>query len=317
MGTTRLLVLPESPVWVMEDRGAACFGQAAAIAGRLGLPFRRIGAHGIGGQVPDGSRPALVLSAGSRAAAQALLLRTRHGCRIVHCVSIRPPLPARLLGYPFDRMVLPGVGIEQAARGRLIPALGPLHVVSPALLARARDVWAERLAHLSTPRIVVLLGAEAPDAQAASGLARQVAQMARERHGCVLVAMLAGCRAEAADAFASGLAGCVNLVHRDGEPGENPTLGFLGGADAVVAAWTGAQALSEACAAAAPVFVVQAPGSAAGSFVERLKALDQARPLLGSLQPWLRTPLDEAGRIARTIRGTLLTGLVRLPANRR
>ncbi len=317
MGTTRLLVLPESPVWVMEDRGAACFGQAAAIAGRLGLPFRRIGARGVGGQVPGGSRPALVLSAGSRAAAQALLLRARHGCRIVHCAAVRPPLPARLLGYPFDRMVLPGVGTDQAAEGRLIPALGPLHVVSPALLARARDVWAERLAHLPSPRIVVLLGAEAPDAQAASGLARQMAQMARQRHGCVLAAMLAGCPPEVSDAFASGLSACVNLVHRDGEPGENPALGFLGCADAVVAAWTAAQALSEACAAAAPVFVVQAPGSAATLFAERLIGLDQARPLLESLQPWPRTPLDEAGRIARTIRSTLLTGPARLPAGRR
>ena len=317
MGTTKLLVLPESPVWVMEDRGAAAFGQAAAIAGRLGLPFRRIGAHGPGGQVPRGSMPSLVLSAGSRAAAQALLLRARHGCRIVHCASTRPPLPARLLGYPFDRMVLPGLGADQAAGERLIPALGPPHVVSPGLLARARDLWAERLAHLPSPRIVLLLGAGAPDAPAASALAGRISQMARQRRGCVLMAALAGCQPDVADAAAAGLADCVNLVHRDGEPGENPVLGFLGGADAVIVAWTSPQALSEACAAAAPVFVVQAANAPTAPLADRLAALDQARPLLESLLPWPRTPLDEAGRIARAIRDTLLIGTARLRSDRR
>jgi hypothetical protein len=317
METTRLLVLPESPVWVMEDRGTASFGQAAAIAGRLGLPFRRIGAAGTGGQVPDGSAPTLVLSAGPRAAAQALLLRARHGSRIVHCASTRPPLPAHLAGYPFDRMVLPVMDAGPPAGHRLIPALGPLHVVSPALLARARDLWAERLAHLPSPRIVVLLGGAMPDAPTVAALARRLAQMARERHGCVLVAALADCRTELVDAFASGLGACINLVHRDGEPGENPTLGFLGGADAVIAAWTDSQALSEACAATAPVFVVQAPGGRASGLAERLVVLDQVRPLLESLLPWSRIPLDEAGRIARTIRTSLLGGTTRPRPGRR
>ena len=308
MGIARLLMLPESPVWVLEDEGTAASGQPAAIAGRLGLPFRRIGPTGPNDTVRSGSGPALVLSAGTRSAARALLLRARHGCRIVHCASTRPLVPARLAGYPFDLMVLAGLqpaataprGAEVA--GRLMPVLGPPHVVSPALLARARQLWEERLAHLPHPRIVVLLGGGTSDQREVLGAALRLERMAREQAGCILVSAAAECRPEIVDAFVTGLAGCIHLVYREGEPGENPTLGFLGGASAVIAAWTTPQALSEACAGPAPVFVLPAVGGRRRWLMDRLIAVDQARPLQASLQAWPRTPLDEAGRIARAIR---------------
>ncbi len=310
---TRLLALPDAPVWVLEDRDAAASGQAAAIAGRLGVPFRRIGSAGPSGQVRPGSRPQLIVSAGSRSAAQSLLLRARHGCRLVHCAGVRPPLPRGFAGYPFDLMVLPAGDVDAATgrtaagphRGRLVPTLGPPHVVSPALLARARDLWADRLAHLPHPRLVVLLGGGLSDPKGVQALARRLAQIARARQGCVLAAALAECPPTIADAFAAGLSNCLHLVHRSGEPGDDPTLGFLGGADAVVAAWTGAQGLAEACAASAPVFVVPTPGGRRiawdGGLSARLVTLDQVRPLEEGLAPWRRTPLDEAGRIAATI----------------
>lgn len=306
MTMTRLLALPESPVWVLEDEDASTSGQATAIAGRLGVPFRRIGAAGPAGRVPAGSGPELVLSAGSRSAARALMLRARHGCRIIHCAQTRPFLPERIAGYPFDLMILSGASTGTAQAGtRLLPVLGPPHVVSPALLARARDLWAERLSHLPQPRIAVLLGGGVSDPGTALALAARLSRMALDRQGCILVAALADCRPGIADAFAAGLSGCLHLIHRDGEPGENPVLGFLGGADAVIAAWTGAQALSEACATTAPVFVVSpAQGWRSGrdrGLATRLIALGHARPLQEELAAWPRTPLDEAGRIAGTI----------------
>ncbi len=313
METTRLLVLPEAPVWVLEAAGS---GPAAAIAGRLGVPFRRIGPAGPDGRVARGSQPELVISSGTRSGARALLLRARHGCRVVHCAAAaRLPLglplelpwglSVGLAVHPFDMMVLPSDRAASAARGRVMPVLGLPHVVSPALLDRARLLWADRLAHLPSPRIVVLLGNVAPDPREAGQLARRLAAMARLRGGCVLVAALAGCQPEVADAFGGGLSACLHLLHRAGEPGDDPMLGFLGGADAVVAAWTTPQMLSEACAGSAPVFTVTPPRVGrprrAQGLVDRLLALDQVRPLQDSFSPWPRTPLDEAGRIARAI----------------
>ncbi len=305
METTRLLVLPEAPVWVLEAAGS---GPAAAIAGRLGVPFRRIGPAGPDGRVARGSQPELVISSGTRSGARALLLRARHGCRVVHCAvapRLQLGLPFELAAHPFDMMVLPSDRAASAARGRVMPVLGLPHVVSPALLDRARLLWADRLAHLPSPRIVVLLGNAAPDPREAGQLARRLAAMARLRGGCVLVAALPGCRPDVADAFGGGLSACLHLLHRAGEPGDDPMLGFLGGADAVVAAWTTPQMLSEACAGSAPVFTVTPPrvgrSKRAQGLVDRLLALDQVRPLQDSFSPWPRTPLDEAGRIARAI----------------
>ncbi len=320
---TRLLALPDAPVWVLEDKGAAAAGQAAAIAGRLGVPFRRIGSAGPSGQVRAGSRPQLIVSAGARSAAQSLLLRARHGCRVVHCVGSRPLLPRQVAGYPFDLMVLPAGDRDASGRmampsaalaaaaeaGRLVPVLGPPHVVSPGLLARARDLWADRLSHLPHPRLVAVLGGGQSDPAVAQtqvqALARRLSQIAQARRGCVLAAALAECPPALADAFSAGLSGCMHLIHRSGEPGDDPLLGFLGSADAVVAAWTGAQALAEACAASAPIFVVPAPGGRRIAWDRglsaRLARLDQVRPLEEGLSPWRRTPLDEAGRIAATI----------------
>jgi len=322
MSMTRLMVLPEAPVWVLEDPRAAASGQASAIAGRLGLPFRRIGASAasgglaqrMDGRVRAGSRPDIVISAGAQSAAQALLLRARHQCRVVHCASLRPRLPRGLAGYPFDLMIAPASGPDDAEppgpADRLLTVVGSPHVVSPALLARARDLWADRLSHLPSPRIVLLLGPDSRPAEA-KRLARRLARMTRERLGCVLVSVLPGCPAEAADGAVSGIESCFSLIYRHGEPDEDPTLGFLGGADAVVCAWTGAGTVSEACAGSAPVFVVRTgrEGEPAASrrTLDRLIALGHARPFEASLSPWSRTPLDEAGRAARIIRRRFLT----------
>lgn len=301
-----LALLPQAPVWVLADPHSPAAGQASAIAGRLGLPFRRLNA--VPGQPhrPGGPGPGVVLSAGAGAGLRALLLRSRHGCRVVHCATL--PLSARSLSewLPFDLTVLPqghppeGLGGSAAASSRMIPVLGTPNVVSPGLLARARDLWGERLSHLPHPRVVLLFGGS--DQKAALGLGRHVAGLARERGGSVMAAVLPeGC--QAADALATGLASCMHLIYRSGEPGEDPTLGFLGHADAVVVANVGALTLSEACAAPAPIFAALAGGErrATRHLLERMRQAGQIQLLQDDLSPWPKQPLDEAGRVAREI----------------
>ena len=175
-------------------------------------------------------------------------------------------------------------------------------------MARARDLWAERLSHLPAPRLLLLFGGA--EQKAALALGQRLAAMARARGGCVMASVLpSGTRAGnaaavAADALAAGLAGCLHLVYRDGEPGEDPTLGFLGHADAVVAAGVGARTLSEACTASVPIFatLLGAERRETRLLIERMIQADQMRLLQDDFSPWPRHPLDEAGRIAREIR---------------
>lgn len=329
MATTRQLTLPEAPVWVMEEPpfgtgrpehpGSGASRPALAIAGRLGVPFRRIGAAG-GGR-PAGSPPALIVSSGLRSAAQALLVKARHGTAVVHCRQGATRLPERLLAAPFDLLVLPSYGMRPgggAPVGRVLPILGQPQAVSPGLLSRARVLWADRLAHLPWPRFAVLLGGGAPSLRAVVALARRLTGLVRARGGCVLASALPECPPRIADAFAAGLSEAMHLVYRADEPGPDPTLGFLGGADATIVAWTGPQALSEACATDGPVFVLdesrergmrsagRAGGDAGGVLLGQLLGLDLVRRWgqdgpADPLAPWPRLPLDEAGRIARVI----------------
>ena len=299
-----LALLPQAPVWVLDDPRSPAGGPASAIAGRLGLPFRRLDAAPGQPHRPGGPGPGLVLSAGTASGLRALLLRSRHGCRVVHCATRALAMPRTATWLPFDLTVLPhGVlqGPAAPETGRFIPVLGTPNVVSPGLLARARDLWAERLSHLPHPRVLLLFGGT--DQKAALALGQRLSGMARERGGCVMASVLPS-GARAADALAVGLAGCLHLIYREGEPGEDPTLGFLGHADAVVAAGVGERTLSEACAAAVPIFatLLGAERRDSRALVARMVQADQIRMLADDLSPWPRQPLDEAGRIAREIR---------------
>ena len=298
-----LAMLPQPPVWVLDDAGAPSAGQASAIAGRLGIPFRRLLSAPGQPHRPGGPGPGLVISAGRRAGLRALLLRSRHGCRVVHCSTSRLPvmLPRGML--PYDLVVLPQQACRpaDAGNGRLVPVLGTPNVVSPALLAQARELWTERLSHLPHPRLLLIFGSA--DEKLALQVGRHVASLARERGGCVLVSVLTP-GLGAAEALSAGLSNCLHLLYRAGEPGENPTLGFMSHADAVVTVRVGALTLSEACAGQAPVFAADAEGESGttGRLLADLQTAGHVRPLQYDLSPWPRQPLDEAGRVALMIR---------------
>jgi len=310
-----LALLPQAPVWVLDDPRAPAKGLASAIAGRLGLPFRRL--HGLQAEspAPGGPGPGLVLSCGAAAGMRALLLRARHGCRGVHCATGSLAYEQPYGWLPFDLTVWPSFRGEPAGwaersttrpwhkvrRERMLPVLGVPTVVSPALLARARDLWDERLSHLPHPRVALLFGGG--ERKAALALGRQLTAIVGRRRGSVMVSVLPD-GARVGESLLAGLAGCLHLVYRAGEPGEDPTLGFLGVADAVVVAGVGVQTLSEACAASAPIFAAATGGEdrQARMLLDRLRQARQVRPLTGDLSAWPREPLDEAGRIAREIR---------------
>lgn len=324
------------PVWVLDDPRAGTASQAIGIAERLGVAFRRVpmgwnwmaplvapsdaalGRRGSllglrpAGLPADQPPPRLVISAGTRAAAVALWLRGRFRCRIVHCM--RPQVPLRSwvsVLHQFDLLVLPDHDAPPAA-ANVFPTLGVPNRVSAVQLDAARCAWSERLAHLPEPRVVLLLGGPSDRwfrgadmrPALAYNLARQVAGLARDAGGCVLATTSRRTGTEAADALAAGLGGAMHLLYRWGEPGDNPYLGYLAAADAIVVTADSASMLSEACATRAPVFAAL-PELVTGRHRRLLNALLQAgqvRPFADSLSPWSREPLNEAGRVAAEIR---------------
>jgi mitochondrial fission protein ELM1 len=309
-----------APIWVVDDERAGTSAQAVGIAERLGLPFRRLPlawnwlahlaalprhgsllgvAHGASWTGDQG--PAIAISSGSRSVGVALWLQRRFGCRIIHCM--RPQLRDEL----FDLLVIPQHD-HPPPRPNVLAVLGAPHRVSPLALAEARAVWGDRLAHMPRPRVALLVGgpARGSDLQPALAhmLGRRVALLAAERGGSVLATTSRRTGAEATEALAAGLSRAMHLLYRWGEPGDNPYLGFLALADAIVVTADSVSMVSEAAATNAPVFV--ALPELASRRHRRLHLslfrAGQARPLGDDLGPWPRRPLDEAGRVAIEIR---------------
>ncbi len=138
----------------------------------------------------------------------------------------------------------------------------------------------------------------------AHGLARSVARVAGALGGSVLASTSRRTGREASDALAAGLGSVMHLLYRWGEPGENPYLGFLAAADAVIVTADSLSMLSEACSTSVPVYVAlpELAGARHRRFVARLAEAGQVRPFRADVSPWPRAPLDEAGRVAAEIR---------------
>jgi mitochondrial fission protein ELM1 len=329
------------PVWVLDDPRAGTSAQAVGIAERLGVPFRRIPlswnwmAHVAGlarrgsliglaqpgrgseerapafspavsrlAPPPGGEGPRLVISSGARSAAVALWLKARFASHLVHCMS--PGLGGLLRAGAYDLLVLPEHD-NPPRQPNVLPVVGAPHRVSPLALRHAAAAWHERLAHLPRPHVVLLAGgpvrgADMPPAMA-HALGRKVARLTVQRGGSVLASTSRRTGAEASDALAAGLSRAMHLLYRWGEPGENPYLGFLASADAIVVTIDSTSMLSEACATQAPVFAAlpELGGQRQRRLVAALAQSGHVRPLREDLAAWQRPQLDEAGRVAAEI----------------
>lgn len=341
MSDVRTRLTEDVPVWVLDDPRAGTSAQAVGIAERLGVPFRRIPlswnwmAHVAGlarrgsliglaqpgrgseerapafspavsllAPPPGGEGPRLVISSGARSSAVALWLKARFACHLVHCMS--PGLGGLLRAGAYDLLVLPEHDNPRQLPN-VFPVFGAPHRVSPLALRHAAAAWHERLAHLPRPHVVLLVGgpsrgSDMPPAMA-HALGRKVARLTMQRGGSVLASTSRRTGGEAGDALAAGLSRAMHLLYRWGEPGENPYLGFLASADAVVVTTNSASMLSEACATQAPVFATlpELAGMRQRRLAAALFQAGHARPLRDDLAAWPRPKLDEAGRVATEI----------------
>jgi mitochondrial fission protein ELM1 len=315
-----------APVWVLDDPYDHRSSQAIGIAERLGVPHLRVplawrwqarlaglsrrgslkGLQSSGWPFSAPRGPALALSASARSQAVALWLRHRFGTRVVHC-----GLPRRHPGQ-FDLLVVPE-HLRPPAAANILPVLGQPHRLSPLALSQARVSWAGRLAHLPRPLIALFAGGAggrgALRPTAAQELGRQVARAASSASGSVMATTTPSTGPEASDALAAGLAPCMHLLYRWGEPDENPYAAMIGLADVIIVTGGSIAMLSEVCSGEAPVFVASLGDDALHRRLhDAFYHAGQARPLTHTVAPWPRTPLDEAGRVATEIRARMSVG---------
>ncbi len=261
-------------VWVLTDDRGGNTTQSVGLAEALGWPYERkplrpsplsmlhnriLGASRAGivrsrSAALEPPWPDLVIAAGRRTAPVALWIRaqSRGRTRLVHL--------GRKGGDDADRFDL----VATPSYCRLFPhphrveTCAPLHSVTPAKLAEARDRWSDRFASLPSPRIAVLVGGTSGqyriDAAQASRLAAKVSELRRALGGSILATTSRRTGRAATEAFCAGL-GADAFVYRPGDPGENPYLGLLAWADTIVATGDSESMLAEAASTGKPILI--------------------------------------------------------------
>jgi len=175
---------------------------------------------------------------------------------------------------------------------RRIALTAPLNQVTPARLAEASEKFPTLFDGHASPRIVVLIGGSCAQYELDDATARRlgddVAALARKHSGSVIVVTSRRTPPTAVAAIEASLRGGdkpVGEVHRwSAERRENPYLGYLAGADALVVTGESESMLAEASATGKPVYIYPLRKSAPGlaqRLVDKVTEIAFSRPRKG------------------------------------
>ena len=265
-------------VWVLTDHKPGHSTQSEGLAQQLGWPYERIDLEfNALGELPNawtrGTRrtltptssqrlappwPDLVVATGRRTAPIASWIRKR-SLGLTRTVQM-----GRIGAFQrdvFDLAVAPAYACLYPDPRRIDTA-APVTRVSPHALELAAVRWGSELACAPTPRLALLVGGKDPEhelrSDQAAKMGEAVAELATREGGSVLVTTSRRTPRRAADALERALGdACAHFYRWDqSRPGsENPYMGYLALADALVVTGESASMLAEACATGKPVYI--------------------------------------------------------------
>jgi uncharacterized protein len=245
--------------------------------------------------------PAVAIGCGRQAALATRLLR-EHGTKAVQI------LDPRIDPEYWDFVVVPE---HDRLRGpNVITALGSLHPIDDAWLARARAEFAA-FAELPRPIHAVLLGGKSRhalfDRMAFEVLASKLEAVLARDGGSVLLSASRRTPKELRDVLEHRYDDTPGVVWRNSEDGPNPYAGMLAWADRIVCSPDSVNMITEACATRAPVFVFD-PGRVRGrprGFLDTLLGRGRIRAMDARLDTFDVEPLRETARVASVLRERL------------
>ncbi len=315
-------------VWVLADERVGTANQALGVARAMGLPhevktlaynglatlpnlvlgrtlvhLRRRSAAAVAGPWPD-----VVIAAGRRTAPVARAIKRRSGGAAFLAQIMWPGPPVGgidLIAAPAHDRLPEG--------GRFMATVGAPHCVTEEALGRARRAWAPRLGGLARPRVVLLVGGAARGNRftpaMAGDLCRRAAGPVGRAGGTLTAVTSPRTGAELGRALRASLGPDAGIHFWRPDDADDPYLGHLAWADAVIVTGDSASMCTEACATGRPVYIF-APDGVAAARHRRLHAelfsRGVARPLdslgnLGNLETWSGRPLDDAAAVAAEI----------------
>ncbi len=247
--------------------------------------------------------PDVLISSGRGSVAAALAVRRASAGKTFN-VHIQTPYvdPSR-----FDLVVIPQ---HDSLRGEnVLVARTALHGVTRERLAEAAKRFSARLSYLPRPVIAVLVGGSNKhqdcSPQTMHRMADQLLAAARACGGGLAVTTSRRTGEENERILRERLA-AVPLFFWDGME-ENPYLGLLALADAIVVTSDSVSMVSEACATGKPVHVVDIGKGhrKLRQFHETLMRDGITRPFAGRIEHWTYDPPKETEKIAAIVRDRL------------
>jgi mitochondrial fission protein ELM1 len=313
-------------IWLLLDDRAGNRGQCLGVADVLGLPYgirdleysllanlpnRLLGASLAGLRAESRAAlaepwPDLVIAAGRRTAPVARAIKRRSGGRTALVQLMDPGSPGI---DDFDLVAVPRHDATDAGPN-IVTVTGAPHRITATSLGAAGQRWRSRFEDLPRPWIALIVGGSTrrrrfTDAMARD-LGRAASRMAADAGGSLLITT----SRRTGDPQQTLLAEIAvpKFVYGWGAGGENPYLGYLALADAVVVTGESVSMCSEACASTAPVSIY-APGALITPKHGRLHAelfeKGYARPFTGVFEAWTHPPLNAADDIVAAMRRRL------------
>ena len=309
----------DAKIWVLTDGKAGHANQCLGLASALGvepdtrrvepgLPWSklppRLWLNPLRAADPDRDRlvppwPDIVIAAGRQTVEPALAIKSASGGR-TFCVQVQDPVSRRAR---FDVIAAPRH--DGLSGDNVVQTSGALTGITEAVLAAAADRFADTLASLPRPLVAVLIGGsngqyrmtEASITNLAAGLKRLSAD-----HGAGLALTASRRTGEENEALLrGGLAGTAWWFW-DGQ-GDNPYLGLLALADAIVVTADSVSMVSEACSTGKPVYVAGLDGGSDkfDRFHAHLHDQGMTRPFDGALESWTYEALRDTENVAEEV----------------
>jgi hypothetical protein len=313
--------------WIMTDGRAGMEVQCLGLAEALGFeprikriqvsrPWRwlppRLIPDPLGAVNPRGAPqgdpltppwPELLIASGRQTVGPSMAIRRASGGR-TFTVQIQNPV---VDAAAFDVVVAPRH--DRLTGANVIETLGGLNRVTEARLSAAAVKFGPAFAHLPRPLIAVVLGGDNRVYRFTPAIARRLgadlARLCRSEGAGLLVTASRRTGPATLALLRDALDGCAAEIW-DGQ-GDNPYLGYLALADALVVTGDSVNMVSEAATTGKPVHVVALAGGSA-KFTRFHQALQEAgatRPFTGRLEPWSYPPLRDTETAAAEIRRRL------------